>query len=104
MAKPMFTRVGTLACETLNGYQLAYNARGRSWTYSPTAGVRPSSTDFPKLKIGTRPGTPTPPDYFGCTIHEDGVPISTVDKRTRSGSIYHTNLGWLSPADLRNSR
>jgi hypothetical protein len=90
----MFTREGTMACETLDGYNLAFNARERSWTFVPSAGI--------KLPPGAREGMPTPPAYFGCTIHPDGVPISSLDLKTFSA--FHTNLGWLSQRDLRNSR
>lgn len=91
-SKALFTREGTLACSTLDGFELAYNSMEHGWTYVPTAGV--------PAKAGEYSGMPTPPEHFGCTIYHDGVAVQI---SRENFSAAETTIGWIARVNLRNA-
>src|ERR1041384_5402972 len=64
--KPLFSREGTLVCETREGLLLASNAMRHGWHYGSTAGI----PDLP----GSYTDSATEAEYFGCSILHDGIP------------------------------
>jgi hypothetical protein len=88
----LFTREGTLACSTLEGFQLAYNAMEHGWSYVPTAGV--------PTQPGEYSGMPVSPEHFGCAIYHDGVAVQI---SRENFSAAETNIGWVARVNLRNA-
>ncbi|MGO9076103.1 MAG: hypothetical protein ACLQEI_18295 [Terriglobales bacterium] len=95
--KPLFTRQGTISCATKEGYDQAYEIRIHDWVLAPLLGVT-----FHGDRSTLAPDGRATPTFFGCTVNPDGVAV-TLLAGSAMGAI-HTNLGWLSMDDLRNSR
>lgn len=94
--KPLFTRTGTLACASLDGYNQATEIRDRGWFLAHLAGAELHGD----RSLITSDGH-VPPQFFGCTVLSDGLAATL--KSERDGGTIRTNLGWMSIGDLRNS-
>jgi len=93
--KPLFTRVGTLSCDTRVGYSQAITIRNYSWHLVPLAGSQYHG------RVPLNPDGTATPAFLGCTVHTDGDLVAIVNND--GSNFVFTNIGWVAMYDLRNS-
>jgi hypothetical protein len=90
----LFTREGTLACPTVDMLSAAFNAMEANWHLVASAGI-------PMTYRGT--GRAVGPEFFGCSVYHDGVPVARPTLQNGSSAYNVAPLGWVFRGNLRNS-
>lgn len=92
----LYTREGTLTCASKVNLTFAMASRDHGWVFIPLAGMK-----FSSGRSEVRAGTSVSPEFLGCAVKRDGVPLSVFRS---DGSIASTTIGWLSLVDVRNPK